>query len=137
MLARPAGALTRTFDLVGDIRESDTYSDPIGTDLGLIGPEDTAPDTGALQPILTARISGTHVDLGWSWQGHRKFLDQLEIQVDRGTGWTILAFDTTPGYTDNTPFPATATQWKYRAIYRVNDMQVGLWSATVSVMVGA
>ena len=79
---------------------------------------------------------GTHVDLVWGWQGHRRFLDQIEIQVDRGSGWTILAFDTTPGYADTTPFPATATQWKYRAIYRVNDMQVGLWSATASVMVG-
>ena len=137
VVARPSGALTRIFDLLGDIRASDTYSDPIGTDLGLIGPEESAPDMAALQPLLAAHVSGSHVELDWKWQGYRKFLDQLELQVDRGTGWAILAFDTTPGYTDNTPFPATATQWKYRAIYRVNDMQVGLWSATVSVMVGA
>jgi hypothetical protein len=78
------------------------------------------------------------VELNWKWQGYRKFLDQLEIQVDRADGkrFVVLAFDTTPGYNDSAPFPATPTQWKYRAIYRVNDMQVGLWSATVSVMVG-
>jgi hypothetical protein len=86
---------------------------------------------------ITATVSGTHVDRNWKWQGYRKFIDQLEIQVDRadGRGFMVLTFDTTPGYNDTAAFPATPTQWKYRAIYRVNDMQVGLWSATVSVMV--
>lgn len=111
--------------------------DQIGIDLGLVGAEEPTPDLAILQPILTGKVSGTHVELGWKWQGHRKFLDQLEIQVDRGSGWTVLVFDTTPGYNDTTAFPATPTQWKYRAIHRVNDMQVGLWSATVSVLVGA
>ena len=62
-----------------------------------------------------------------------------ELQVDRadGKGFVILAFDTTPGYTDTTPFPATATLWKYRAIYRIEDAQTGQWSQEVSVMVGA
>jgi len=31
----------------------------------------------------------------------------------------MLTFDTTPDDTDTTPFPTTATGWKYRAIYRV------------------
>ena len=56
--------------------------------------------------------------------------------MDRGNGWQVLTFDTTPGYTDTAPFPATPTKWKYRAIYRVDDAQVGLWSAEVSVTVG-
>ena len=41
--------------------------------------------------------------------------------------------DTTPGYTDTAPHPATLTRWKYRAIYHADDAQVGLWSAEVSV----
>jgi hypothetical protein len=66
-------------------------------------------------------------------------LDLLEIQVDRGDGkgWVFLTFDTTPNYTDTTPFPATPTKWKYRAIYRVGDAQVGVWSNTVEITVGA
>jgi len=28
------------------------------------------------------------------------------------------------------------TQWKYRAIWRANDVQVGLWSAESSIIVG-
>jgi hypothetical protein len=44
--------------------------------------------------------------------------------------------DTTPGYTDTQPFPATSTVWLYRAIYQVNDARVGVWSQSVSVAVG-
>jgi hypothetical protein len=55
--------------------------------------------------------------------------------VDRGEGkgFGPLAFRTTPNYTDTQPFPAAHTVWTYRAIYRVGDAQVGLWSQTVSV----
>jgi hypothetical protein len=62
----------------------------------------------------------------------------IELQVDRadGKGYVLLAYDTTPGYTDTTPFPATPAKWTYRGIYRVNDKQVGLWSKPVSVTVG-
>lgn len=59
-----------------------------------------------------------------------------ELQVDRGTGWGPLAFDTTPNYTDNTPPPAALTKWKYRAIYHAGDVRVGVWSAEVSVTIG-
>ena len=34
------------------------------------------------------------------------------------------------------PFPTNLTQWKYRAIYRVDDSQVGQWSSEASVNVG-
>jgi hypothetical protein len=91
-----------------------------------------------VQPVLTATVNGGRVDIGWSWEGNAKFLDMCEIQVDRGDGkgWGPLAFDTTPNYTDNAAFPATLTRWKYRAIYHLNDAQVGQWSAEVSVTVG-
>jgi hypothetical protein len=77
------------------------------------------------------------VQIPWTFGGNSKFLDQIEIQADRGTGWQILTFDTTPGYTDTHAQPSTLAQWKYRAIYRVGDTQVGLWSETVAVPVGA
>ena len=31
---------------------------------------------------------------------------------------------------------APLTRWKYRAIYRVGDAQVGIWSAVAEVVVG-
>ncbi len=54
----------------------------------------------------------------------------------RGQGWGLLTFDTTPGYTDTHLPPAAVITWKYRAIYRVDDAQVGQWSAVVSIAVG-
>ena len=45
--------------------------------------------------------------------------------------------DTMPGYVDTAPFPAAPTQWTYKAIYRVDDAQVGLWSNPVSIIVQA
>ncbi len=73
------------------------------------------------------------MQIDWNWGGYADFLDQIEIQVDRGSGWGFLTMDTTPGYTDSTPHPTVLTRWKYRAIYRVDDHQVGLWSNEVSV----
>ncbi len=138
VVARPAGALLRIFDLIAEIKEADACTDPMCLDLGILGATETAPDLMTLSPELTAIVTAAGVQIGWGWQGWVKFLDQCEIQVDRadGKGWVILTFDTTPGYLDTTPFPATLTKWKYRAIYRIDDAQVGQWSAEASVTVG-
>jgi hypothetical protein len=132
------GALERLFVLVQLIKEGGKCTETIGTDLGVFGAEDTGPDLNTVQPIIKVKnvVGGVFVD--WNWGGHRAFLDMAELQVDRGDGqgWRTLAFDTTPGYTDTHPAPATPTRTKYRAIYRVGDHQVGLWSAEESAVVG-
>jgi len=76
------------------------------------------------------------VDVGWG--GNGAFLDICEIQVDRddSKGFVLLTFDTTPNYTDTTPFPPAPAKWTYRAIYRVGDQRVGQWSKPLSVAVG-
>ena len=130
------GALHRLFDTVQTLKSHGAFTEAIGSDLGIIGPEQTAPDLATVQPVLTATVSGSTVQLGWGWGGNGRHLDQCEILVDRGPGYTLLTYDSTPDYTDTTPHPATASQWKYKAIYRVDDDRVGLWSAEVSVMVG-
>jgi hypothetical protein len=66
-------------------------------------------------------------------------MDGLEILVDRGTGaFGFLALDTIPDYLDTAPLPAAGSSavWKYKAIYRLADEQVGQWSdvASISVM---
>jgi len=82
---------------------------------------------------------GGQVQVKWGWGGYAAWLDCCEIQVDRGDGkgFVLLTMDTTPGYTDTQPFPATKTVWTYRAIYQVNDARVGVWSQSVSVAVPA
>lgn len=138
VIARPAGALSRIFDLVAELKENNTCTEPMCVDLGILGSPEAAVDLNTVRPNITAIVTAAGVQLGWGWQGLSKFLDQCEIQVDRadGKGWVVLTYDTTPGYLDTTPFPATLTKWKYRAIYRVNDSQVGQWSSEASVSVG-
>lgn len=132
------GALRRIFDLVSLFKEHDGYDVTIGTDLGVEGSALNGPDFAILRPEISAIINGGKVEIKWTWRGYSKFLDQCEIQVDRGDGqgWRVLTFDTTPGYTDTQPFPDAVTQWRYRAIYRVDDAQAGLWSETISIAVG-
>lgn len=71
-------------------------------------------------------------------RGTSAWLDACELQVDRGDGksYVPLCVDTTPNYTDTQAFPTAKTIWSYRAIYRVDDRQVGVWSMTVNVTVG-
>lgn len=136
--AVPAGIVARFRALVRRVKAILNCTPTIRQALGIEGAEQTGPDMATLQAILTLSIIGNAVLIGWGWQGFSNFLDMLELQVDRGDGkgWVMLAFDTTPNYTDTFPHPATPAKWKYRAIYRVGDAQVGVWSNTVEITVG-
>ncbi len=133
------GALNRIFALVQQIKDGGKCTDAIASDLGIVGSEATGPDLSTVQPVISAKVSGSEVDVKWGWQGNSAWLDSCEIQVDRGDGkgFNLLTIDTTPGYTDTQPFPAAKAIWTYKAIYRVNDAEAGLWSQTVSVTVPA
>ena len=122
--------------LVRQIKAHPAYNEAIGQALGIEGAQQSAPDLSTIQPDISAVINGTNVDVSWNWGGFSSFLDQLELEVDRGQGFGLLAIDTTPGYTDTQPLPATPTKWTYRAIYRVGDSRVGQWSKPVGVTVG-
>jgi hypothetical protein len=120
------------------IKASPNYNVSIGEALGIEGAEQTGPDMATVQPVISVGASGTEVQVKWGWGGYSEFLDMCEIQVDRGggAGFVPLCFDTTPNYTDTTPFPATPAKWSYRAIYRVGDHRVGQWSNPVGLTVG-
>ena len=87
-----------------------------------------------MKPIFTIVLQAGHPNIVWKKQG----MDALEIHVDRGAGFAFLALDTVPDYLDTAPLPAPGASavWKYKAIYRLRDEQVGQWSdiASVSVM---
>jgi hypothetical protein len=139
VVAVNTGALTRIFALVQSIKDSGKCSDTNATNLGIIGSAQTGPDLTTVQPVIAAAIMGNQVNVKWGWGGNSAFLDSCEIQVDRadGKGFVLLTIDTTPGYTDTQPFPATSVKWTYKAIYRLDDAQVGLWSQPASVTVPA
>jgi hypothetical protein len=132
------GALLRIFNLVQQIRINPACTEAIASDLGIVGSEQSEPDWNVFGPVLKISRAPAGVTVGWGWQGKSAFLDQIEIEVDRGDGkgWVMLAIDTTPGYVDTEAIPATPTKWQYRAIYRVGDQRVGQWSAAASVIVG-
>lgn len=136
--AVPPGVEVRFRALIKRIKSHPNYNPSIGEALGIEGSVLSGPDLATIQPEIEAAIRGDQVFIKWGWGGYAKFLDACEIQVDRGDGhgFVLLAQDTTPGYVDTTPFPATPAEWTYRAIYRVGDGRVGQWSQSASVMVG-
>jgi hypothetical protein len=124
--------------LVKQVKGNPAYNQAIDTALGIEGAQQTGPDLTTIQP-KSPPSSAAHMSMSArGWGGNGAFLDICEIEVDRsdGKGFVMLTFDTTPNYTDTTPFPATPTKWTYRAIYRVGDARVGQWSKSVSVTVG-
>jgi hypothetical protein len=120
--------------LVKAIKGHANYNESIGQALGIEGAIQTGPDLATIQPILKVEGSGGMVNIRWGWQGNSAFLDLIELQVDRGTGFVLLAMDTTPNYTD-TFVPTAAAKWTYRGIYRVGDNRVCQWSNEVSINV--
>ncbi len=124
--------------LIVSCHNNPAYNIAIGTALDMEGAEITPPDLTLVMPLLTLTISGNQVVIGCGWQGYQAYLDQVELQVDRtdGKGYVLLTYCTTPGFTDPTPFPAVPTKWTYRAIFRLNNAQVGQYSSPVSIMVG-
>jgi hypothetical protein len=136
--AAPPGIEERFRALVQKIKASPNYNVGIGEALDIEGAQLTPPDLTTIQPVLTLLINGNRVEVGWGWQGYVAYLDQIEIQVDRGDGkgFVVLTFDPTPGYVDLTPFPVAPAKWTYRGIYRLDEAQVGQWSSPVSIMVG-
>lgn len=136
VVPRLEGSLTRIFELVVKLKVNTACTPAMCEDMRIVGATETPPDFTTFRPELALRVLAAGVFIAWTWLGKGKWLDSLEIQVDRGTGWQILTFDTTPDYTDTHPFPATLTQWKYRAIWRVDDGSVGLWSEVLTVAVG-
>jgi hypothetical protein len=131
--AVPPGIFTRASALAVRIKKHPAYTEAIGQDLGIIGAEQVI-DYNSLKPVLEITLQAGHPNVGWKKQG----TDGLELLVDRGTGtFAFLAFDTVPDYLDSAPLPAPGASavWRYKAIYRVADEQVGQWSDVVSISV--
>ncbi len=133
--AVPPGIIPRFTALVRSIKSHASYTVAIGEDLRIEGDEEAAPDTDSARPDLSgARVAADEVRIPWK----KGAFDGIRIEVDRGTGggFTFLAVDTRPDYTDTEPFPAGGATWQYRAIYLLDDQKTGQWSPTVSVRVG-
>jgi hypothetical protein len=129
------GVVPRLTALVARIKNHKAYTPAIGQDLGVIGSEKII-DSSAWKPVLGIKTQAGHPIVTWS----KGDADALEIWGDRGDGqgFRFLDLDMKPDFPDNAPLPAPGTSavWKYRAIYRLDDQQVGQWSDVISVTVG-
>jgi hypothetical protein len=132
------GIETRFRAWVTKVTTHAAYNDSIGEELGILGDEQGRPDPDSIKPAVKdpiAREDGVFVP--WTWGGFREEVESCEIRVNRddGAGEVFLTIDTTPGYLDTQPKPATVKRWTYRLIFRQGDGHIGKW-ATVSVNVG-
>jgi len=127
------GVIPRLAALAKDIKNNKNYTLSIGQDLWLIGAEKIV-DTSTWKPILSVYSEAGHPVIEWT----KGAASALEIWTDRGDGnnFVFLAVNIEPNSTDLSPLPATGAVWKYKAIYRLHDQQVGQWSDVITVAVG-
>jgi len=137
--AVPPGVEQRFRRLVRQIKRHPNYTPAIGAQLGIEGVASTKRDPSTLQPDFTLERQANGVMVRWSWDKHHEQVDMCELVVDRndGQGERYLICDSTPGYLDAEPFPATPVKWTYRAIYHKGEFRIGQWSAPVTVIVCA
>lgn len=110
------------------------YTTNIGADLAIIGSEISI-NPAILQPDLDVRMNGGQPEIDWN----KQHMDALELEVDRGNGPQLLTIVTSGSTVDSHPLPAPGQSavWTYRAIYRLNNQRVGLWSDAVQIAVKA
>ena len=129
-----AGIISRIRKLAGRIKATQTYTEGIGEDLGIVGDEQVI-DIPNLKPMLTSRLDVGRPMIIW-FKGPA---DSINIYVDRkdGKGFVYLATDSQPDYLDTFPMPddVPAVVWDYKAVYRIGDDPVGQFSEPISVTV--
>lgn len=131
--AVPLGIVPRLTNLVARIKAARNYSEAIGQDLNIVGALQIS-NSNELKPTFDITLKAGHPQIVWI----KGEADAIEIWADRGDvkGFALFTIANTSRVPDNTPLPATPTTWKYKAIYRLKDSQVGNWSDTSTLAVG-
>lgn len=127
------GIVPRLIALVARLKTARQYNEAIGQDLQIIGPEQRV-DPDDWKPIIATGSVAGHPVIKWP----KGDADAIEIWADRGDGqgFRLATITSSVDYTDTSARPASGAVWKYKAIYRLRDTQVGQWSGEVSVAVG-
>lgn len=107
------GALKRIFRFVADLKNKSAYTEAMGEDLGLIGPEETPPNVPKFSLKLGTGEGCECAELRFFKYGRLGVI----IECRRNGGpWEFLAIDTESPYTDARPLlvPGTAEVREYR-----------------------
>lgn len=130
----PAGIFIRIGRLVRFIKSNPSYNESIGSNLGVIGAE-ADESTMEMKPILKINLDAGKPVIAWK----KGKADSIDIYVDRGDGkgFIYLANDSAPDFTDKSDITSNEkiAEWKYKAIYRIKDEQVGSFSDDTAIMV--
>jgi len=128
------GIFIRIYKLGARIKAAPAYTEAIGEALGLVGDEQVI-DIPNLKPVLKHRLDAGRPMIIWK----KGPADAIDIYVDRkdGAGFVFLVTDTFPDYLDTFPVPAgvQTAVWDYKAVYSINDEQVGQFSDPMPVTV--
>ena len=117
------------------IKGCSAYTDSIGKDLQIIGPDAIPPDLNFVKPSLKAVLSGGVVVIEFDKQE----MEGVKIYSKRGgeTAFSFLGIDTHSPYHDNRVKldPTKPEERQYYAFYFANDYEVGQQSDIVTVVV--
>jgi hypothetical protein len=120
--------------IIRRLKSASGYTDPIGQALKIVGSEDSTDMTTA-KVDLTATILAHGTELGFT----KLKSDGVNLYTKRDgdADFEFLAHDTVSPYVDNRPLlvPGKPEVRYYKAIYVVNDEEVGYFSDVVVVTV--
>ena len=117
------------------IKASTGYTEAIGDELGIIGPEVETPPLEEMKPNLKAEVSGNAVIIKFDKQS----MEGVKIYCKRGSeaSFSFLEKDVESPYTDDRPKldPAAPEERSYYAFYVEHDDEIGMQSDIITVIV--
>lgn len=129
-----AGIFPRIAKFVERLKSHLNYTVNIGEDLRIEGVA-FAFDPLTLKPVLKGALDAVRPLIIWK----KGVAYSIDIYVDRqlNDNYVYLANDSEPNYIDTFLMPAgvNTAAWKYKAIYRIGDEQVAIFSDPTTITV--
>jgi len=117
------------------IKSSTGYTEAIGNDLGIIGPDVAPPDMINVKPKLIGVVAAGAATIKFD----KGDMEGVKIYSKRGseTSFTFLGTDTHSPYQDNRPklIKGDPEERQYYAFYFHNDYEVGQQSDIITVVI--
>ena len=121
--------------IASKIKACRNYTDSIGDDLGIIGPEQTHTELSDVKPALISKLNGSEVLLKFI----KEHCDGVNIYTRRGdeSDFTLLGYSKSSPYSDNRPkLDRSKPEYRqYNAVYVKDGYETGYRSDVIKVTV--